>query len=172
MSFSRKSYKCGILALAVGAAAVACTQPRYAYHSVYKLSSCGKQITRDAIAESLVRKGYLHASDHKGPYDIFHKPEIATKGPLAAERYEDRAGDIAVAVCGGSGESYLMTEEWRGCKDKKDCTAENQRDVKRLAEEWGCQVSEKAGHSESWKLEERQDWTKDSCALIATSITF
>lgn len=160
------------LALLSGLVAFGCSTPKYAYHSVYKLTNCGTTLSRERVAEALVKRGYLKSSDRKGPYDIFHKPEITKKGALAREPYEDKAGDIAVAVCAAGSESYLMTEEWRGCKDSKDCTIENQRDLKKMAEEWGCQVSEKAGHSESWKLEDRQDWTKESCSLIATSLTF
>lgn len=154
------------------AVATACSTPKYAYHSVYKLDGCGQAVSRDKLVQELVRRGYLHSPDTKGPYDIFHKPEIVKKGALAAEPFEDKAGDIAVAVCAGGSETYVMTEEWRSCAKKKDCTKENQRDLRKLAEDWGCKVSERSGHSESWKLEDRQDWTKESCSFIATQLTF
>jgi hypothetical protein len=156
----------------VAAIVAACTTPRYAYHSVYKLTGCGKRLNREAVAESLVRRGYLHSSDRKGPYDIYHRPDIIKKGPLAQEPYEDRAGDMAVAVCSGMTENYVLTEEWRSCKDRKDCTAEDQRVIRKLADDWSCQVSEKSAHSKSWNLEDRQDWTKDSCSFIATNLEF
>jgi hypothetical protein len=114
----------------------------------------------------------LRSSDQKGPYDIYHLPQIIKKGALAQEPYEDRAGDMAVAVCQGGSESYILAEEWRSCKDHKDCTAENQRDLRKLAEGWGCQVSEKSSHSKAWSLDERQDWTKESCSFIVTNLQF
>ncbi|MBI3557037.1 MAG: hypothetical protein HY074_12300 [Deltaproteobacteria bacterium] len=122
--------------------------------------------------DELLRRGYVHFAEVKGPYDVFHRPDIIKKGALAVEPYEDRAGDIAVAVCSGGAANYLLTEEWTGCKDRKDCTIENQKDVRKLAEDWGCRVSERAGHSERWKLEDRQDWTKETCSAISTNLTF
>ncbi|MEW6057267.1 MAG: hypothetical protein AB1540_11715 [Bdellovibrionota bacterium] len=149
-----------------------CATPKYTYHSVYKLSGCGKQVTRENLAQALIHKGYLKSSQIKGPYEIFKRPEIVKKGPLAAEPYEDRSGEIAIAVCPGGSESYILVEEWQGCKDRKDCTEKDQRDLRRVAEDWACQVSEKSGRSKSWKLEERQDWTKESCSFIATNLIF
>lgn len=157
---------------AAGALASACATTKYAYHGVFKLTSCGQPVNRSRLTEALVRRGYLHSSEIKGPYDIFHRPEIVKKGAMAQEPYADEAGDIAVAVCGGTSENYIVTEEWRGCKNRKDCTAQNQNDLRRLSEDWGCQLSERTSHSESWKLEDRQDWTKESCSFIATSLIF
>lgn len=156
---------------ALAGVAVGCATPRYAYHSAYKLTSCGQTISRDKVARELAKRGYLHLADVKGPYDVFHKPEIVQKGPLAQEPFEDKAGDFAVAVCAAGAENYVVTEEWRSCKDRKDCTAENQRDLRKLAEDWGCQVAERSSHSESFKLEDRQDWTKDSCSFIVSNLT-
>ena len=149
-----------------------CATPKYALHSVYKLTSCGQEVTRPKVTHELVRRGYLHSSEIQGPYDVFHKPEIVQKGKLAVEKFEDRSGDIAVAVCGAGSENYLLTEEWTHCKDRKDCTAENQAEVRKLAEDWGCQVNERSGHSESWKLESHQDWNKESCTFIISKLTF
>lgn len=162
--------------LAVAAVAVltsACASPKYALHSVYKLTGCGKQISREAVAETLVRKGYLISSERKGPYDIFHKPNIIKKSRMAQEPFEDRAGDMAVAVCAGGSENYIVTEEWRSCEGQnaeKNCTAVNQRELREIAESWACQVSEKSERSKSWKLEDRQDWNKESCSLIVSSL--
>lgn len=170
------AWSCRASALAAcslaGLLTVSCAQKRYAYHSVYKLSGCGKAPNRETVAQDLARRGYLHSADIKGPYDLYHKPEIVKKGAFAQEPYEDRAGDFAVAVCSGGPENYVLTEEMRSCKDRKDCTAENQRDLRKLAEDWGCQVSERSGHSEAWKLEDRQDWNKDTCSFITTNLSF
>lgn len=151
--------------------AFACTTPKYAYHAVFKLTGCGRTLSREEVARALVRKGYLKSSEIHGPYDVFHEPKIVEKGVMAQEPYEDKAGDMAVAVCAGGSENYIVTEEWTHCQGQKDCTVENQRDLRKLAEEWGCQVSERSSHSLSWKLEDRQDWTKDSCSLITTQLT-
>lgn len=163
-----------IFALVLGAlvVGVGCAQPKYALHTAYKLTGCGQVIDRTKMAESLVRRGYLRSSDPKGPYEIFHKSEIVAKSKMSSEPFEDRAGEIAVAVCPASSEQYVVIEEWKGCDGRKDCTAENQKELRALAVQWGCQVSERSGHSESWKLEDRQDWTKESCSFIATNLTF
>jgi len=153
--------------------ALACTAPRYAYHSNYKLTGCGTQITRERIVDTLMRRGFLRSSETKGPYDVFHKPSIVKKGSLAREPYEDQGGDIGVAVCGGGSESYIISEELRSCTYRnapKDCTKENQQELRKIAEELGCQVEEKAGHSRAWNLEDRQDWTRESCSFIATNL--
>lgn len=149
-----------------------CAQPRYALHTAYKLTGCGQVVSGQKVAEGLVKRGYLRASEKKGPYAIFRKPEIVEKGKLATEKHEDRAGDIAVAVCPAASEQYVLVEEWKGCEGRKDCTKENQKELRALAEQWGCQVSERSGHSKSWKLEDRQDWTTDSCSFIVTNLTF
>ena len=123
----------------LAAAAAGCTTPRYAYHSSYELSACSPGLTRDKVAQALVRLGYVHAAEQHGPLDIYHRPDIVKKGPLAQEPYEDKAGDFAVAVCPGTSESYLVSEEWTSCKNHKDCTAENQRDLRKLAGKLGLQ---------------------------------
>lgn len=153
--------------------ALACTAPRYAYHSNYKLSDCGTQITRNRVVESLMGRGYLRSSESRGPYDVLHKPNIVKKGALAQEPYEDRAGDIGVAVCGGGSESYIIAEELRSCDYRnapKDCTKESQEELRKIAEELGCKVEEKAGRSRAWDLEDRQDWTRETCAFIANNL--
>jgi len=163
----------GLVVLAIALVTSACSSPKYALHSVYKLTGCGKQLGRDVVAESLVRRGYLLSAERKGPYDIFHKPNIVKKGRLAQEPFEDRAGDLAVAVCAGGSENYIVTEEWRSCEGSnadKNCTAVNQRELREIAESWACQVSEKSERSKSWKLEDRQDWNKESCSLIVSSL--
>ena len=160
------------LVLFASFAAASCVTQRFAYHSTYKLEGCSRVPTRSDLNEELIRRGYVHLADVKGPYDVFHHANIIKKGPLATEPYEDRAGDIAVAVCAGPADNYLVTEEWTSCPDRKDCTIENQKELKKLAEDWGCRVSERAGHSESWKLEDRQDWTRESCSSIASKLTF
>jgi hypothetical protein len=157
--------------LLVGAVA-GCTQPRYAYHTSYELKGCTQPLTRDIAVRALVRAGYFHSAETKGPLDIYHKPEIEKKGPLAQEPYEDKAGDFAVALCTSNKGTFLVAEEWTACKDRKDCTAQDQRDLRKLAEGWGCQVTERSGHSEGWKLDERQDWVADSCASIVSQLTF
>lgn len=159
-------------AVAMSACLSGCTATKYAYHSAYTLRACGDTVSRQKLVTGLVQRGYLHSSDVRGPYDVFRKPEIIKKGVLAQEPYEDKSGQIAVAICAGDAEHYLITEEWQGCDGRKDCTAENQRDVRRMAETWGCQVAERSGHSESWKLENRQDWTEESCRRIADSLSF
>lgn len=158
-----------VLALGAGAG---CTTPRYALHTAYRLTGCGQVIDRAKLGEGLIRRGYVRSSEPRGPYEIFHKADIVKKGKLAAEPYEDRAGDIAVAVCPAAAEQFILVEEWTSCKGRKDCTKENQKELRALAEQWGCQVSEKSAHSESWKLEDRQDWTKESCSFIATNLIF
>lgn len=158
-----------ILSMGLGAG---CAQPKYALHTAYRLSGCGQVLDRAKVAEGLVKRGYLRSSEPRGPYEIFHKPEIMKKGSMSSEPFEDRAGDIAVAACPASSEQFLLVEEWKNCKDRKDCTAENQKELRALAEQYGCQVSERSAHSESWKLEDRQDWTKESCSFIATNLTF
>lgn len=166
-----RHYLSGIFIL-VGFVAAACSTPKYTLHTAYKLTGCGQVIDRARVAEALVKRGYLRSSEARGPYEVFHKPNIAKKGSMATEPFEDRAGDIAVAACPATSEQYLLVEEWRSCKDRKDCTAENQKELRALAEQWGCQVSERSAHSESWKLENRQDWTKESCSFIATNLSF
>ena len=149
-----------------------CAQPRYALHTAYKLTGCGQVVSREKVAEGLAKRGYLRSVESKGPYVIFRKPKIVEKSKFATEKYEDVAGDIAVAVCPASSEQYLVVEEWKSCEKVKDCTKENQKELRVIAEQWGCQVSERSGHSESWKLEDRQDWTTESCSFIATNLIF
>lgn len=161
-----------LLALLALAVSFGCAQPRYALHTAYRLTGCGQVIDRAKLGEGLIRRGYLRSSEPRGPYEIFRKPVIVKKGALAAEPYEDRAGDIAVAVCPAASEQFILVEEWTSCKGRKDCTKENQKELRALVEQWGCTVSEKSAHSESWKLEDRQDWTKESCSFIATNLIF
>ena len=161
------------LAAGAGLVVLGCSSPKYAYHSVYTLTSCSREVSRDGLARDLVRRGYLRASDPKGPYDLFRKPDIAKRDKLfASEPYEDRAGEIAVATCVKGGESFLVAEEWKGCEGKKDCTEGNRQELKAVAESWGCRVQGHAGHSRSWEIEDRQDWTRESCAQIVSNLAF
>lgn len=159
-----------ILALNLLVVLGGCASSKYSYHSVYKLTDCKNSVSRERVMEELVHRGYLHSAETKGPLDIYHRPSIEKKGRFAQEPYEDKSGDIAVAVCDGGSENFVLTEEWTHCKNNKDCTKENQKDLRKLAEGWGCQVSESSGHSESWNLENRQDWTKESCSAISTKL--
>jgi hypothetical protein len=158
----------------------ACTTPRYAYHAVYTLTGCDEAITTENVAEGLAKNGFYRNVDRKGPYSVFHKPNIVKKGPMAVDPYENQSGELAVAVCNPRSQlsaalkertTLVLTEEWLSCKNKKDCTEQDQKFIKKLAENWKCQVQERSGHSQSWKLEERQDWTADTCQQITTQLS-
>jgi hypothetical protein len=151
-----------------------CATHKTAFHSVYKVSDCTTPVTRDQLALVLLHRGYLRSSERAGPYDVFHKPDLFKKGFLSTEPYEERAGNIGVAVCSSSPTSYVVAEELKSCdatQADRDCTRKNQMELKAVAESWGCKnIEVDSSHSRVWKLESRQDWTKESCAEISKTL--
>ena len=150
-----------------------CVAPRYAYHSMYSLDQCKEALSREAVAEMLVADGFLKASEPKGSYDVFHKPEIEKSRFLAVEPFVDKAGEIAVATCSSPSKPAVLIEEWKSCENEKYCTKNQQSQIQQLIEKkWGCHVEAKTGSSLVWKLEERQDWTAQRCATIVSELNF
>lgn len=178
-----------LITLAVVFLLVGCATPRYAYHVKNELKDCQNPVQKRDIIKALVHDGYLHSTEinpNEGVVekreqgqtaldqqtlkvgDYFHRPKILKKGLLAQEPYEDADGNFVLSVCNSQ---YVMTEESKSCVNKKDCTAQQQLDVKKILEKFGCSVNQVGFHSLSWNLHERQDWSSESCAQIVQELS-
>lgn len=174
MKSLKKSYNVSALVFTAALAilASACSTPKSAYHTRYTAVQCKKPIGREDFAQSLMEERFLKKSEAKGIVDLFKRPKIEKLSFLSPEPYQDSSGEIGVAVCSGGDKTYILAEEMDGCL-QKNCTKEDQHDLKRIVQKYQCEHIEAASsRSLSWEIYYRQDWTRESCRSIAENLKF
>jgi hypothetical protein len=138
------------------------------------IKDCAGPVGEEALTKLLLSKGFLKATEKKGPYIIFKKANIIKKSPFASSVYEDLSRPFGIAVCTNPNELYLAIEEFNDCKENhcvKNYTVENQDQVVSELKSLQCKVNASQTRSESWKLEDRQDYNVQTCGEIMKGLS-